>query len=41
MDYGFFIVHIMLKEAREFYSLEELWGDAPRVRYDGEFKEEN
>lgn len=41
MDYGFFIVHIMLNEAREFYRLEELWGDAPRVRYDGEFKEED
>jgi ribosome-associated protein len=30
MDYGHFIVHIFSKEAREFYLLEKLWGDAPR-----------
>ncbi len=30
MDYGDFIVHIFSKEAREYYSLEKLWGDAPR-----------
>jgi len=27
MDYGSFIVHIFSPEAREYYSLEKLWGD--------------
>jgi len=31
MDYRDVIVHIFTKEAREFYSLERLWGDAERV----------
>ena len=31
MDYRDVIVHVFLKEAREFYSLERLWGDAPEV----------
>lgn len=30
MDYGYFIIHIFSKEAREYYYLEKLWGDAPR-----------
>lgn len=30
MDYGDFIIHIFSREAREYYSLEKLWGDAPR-----------
>lgn len=34
MDYSDVIVHIFLKEAREFYSLERLWGDAPEVEWD-------
>ena len=33
MDYGYFIVHIFSKEAREYYYLEKLWGDAPRSDY--------
>ena len=33
MDYGDFIVHIFTKEKRNYYSLEKLWGDAPKVRY--------
>ena len=28
MDYTNVIVHIFLKDRREFYSIEELWGDA-------------
>lgn len=28
LDYGNIVVHIFLKEAREYYRLEELWGDA-------------
>jgi ribosome-associated protein len=31
MDYGYFIVHIFSKDSREYYSLEKLWGDAPRL----------
>jgi ribosome-associated protein len=31
LDYGDFIVHIFGEEDREFYSLERLWSDAPRV----------
>ncbi len=33
MDYGHFIVHIFSPQAREYYSLEKLWGDAPRLDY--------
>jgi ribosome-associated protein len=33
MDYGDFIIHIFSKEAREYYFLEKLWGDAPRLDY--------
>lgn len=31
MDYGNFIVHVFSKEAREYYSLEKLWGDASKL----------
>ncbi len=31
MDYGDFLVHVFLDEARAFYDLEHLWTDAPRV----------
>jgi ribosome-associated protein len=31
MDYGFVVAHLMSPEAREFYDLEGLWADAPRV----------
>lgn len=31
MDFGCVIVHIFLEEARGFYDLERLWGDAPAV----------
>jgi ribosome-associated protein len=34
LDYIDVIVHIFTKEAREFYSLERLWGDAPRTTYE-------
>ena len=31
LDYGDLAVHIFQPEARDLYSLERLWGDAPRV----------
>jgi len=31
LDYGDFVVHVFLAEKREFYQLERLWGDRPRV----------
>ncbi|MEK7400716.1 MAG: ribosome silencing factor [Candidatus Poribacteria bacterium] len=36
LDYIDVIVHIFTKEAREFYSLERLWGDAPKTEYGSE-----
>jgi ribosome-associated protein len=31
IDYGDFVVHLFSDEARAFYSLEDIWGDAPRL----------
>jgi ribosome-associated protein len=31
MDYGDYLVHVFLDEARAFYDLEHLWADAPRI----------
>lgn len=38
LDFGDFIVHIFTEDARRFYGLERLWGDAPNVtaEYAGE-----
>ena len=35
IDYGSFIVHVFSKHARGYYSLEKLWGDAPRLSFAG------
>jgi len=32
MDYIDLVVHVMQPDARGYYSLERVWGDAPRVR---------
>jgi ribosome-associated protein len=31
MDYSDLIVHIFTRERRDFFNLERLWGDAPRL----------
>lgn len=31
LDYGYFIVHVFHRDARDFYKLEHLWADADRV----------
>lgn len=31
MDYGSVVVHVFTPEARDYYRLEKLWGDAPRL----------
>jgi ribosome-associated protein len=33
MDYGFFLVHIFSRAARDYYAMEKLWADAPRASY--------
>lgn len=37
MDYIDFVIHIMVGEAREYYGLEYLWGDAPTYKYPEDF----
>jgi ribosome-associated protein len=34
LDYGDLLVHLFTIEARAFYRLDRLWGDAPRLRLD-------
>lgn len=34
MDYGDFVVHVFHEEARRYYDLERLWGDAPRLAWE-------
>lgn len=34
MDYIDIVVHIFTKQTREYYDLEHLWGDVPRVNLD-------
>jgi ribosome-associated protein len=37
MDYGDLIVHIFSGETREFYGLEQLWANAPKLEVNPEF----
>jgi len=34
LDYIDFVVHVFHPQAREFYQIETLWGDAPGVRFE-------
>ena len=34
LDFASVVVHVFLKDTREFYSLEHLWGDARRLEVD-------
>lgn len=34
LDYGDFLVHVFQPAARQYYGLERLWGDAPRVAWE-------
>lgn len=34
LDYGDFLVHVFQPTARQYYGLERLWGDAPRVTWE-------
>lgn len=31
LDYGDVLIHVFLDEIRQLYSLEKLWGDAPKI----------
>jgi ribosome-associated protein len=34
VDYGAFVVHVFLQETREYYELERLWADVPRIEWE-------
>jgi ribosome-associated protein len=36
LDYGDFVVHVLVDEAREYYDLERLWTDVPRLGWTDE-----
>ena len=34
VDYGEFVVHVFLQPTREYYELERLWSDVPRIEWE-------
>jgi ribosome-associated protein len=34
MDYNIMVIHIFLEPLREFYNLEDLWSEVPRIQID-------
>ncbi len=34
LDFGDLVVHVFVTEEREYYELERLWSDAPRLRWE-------
>ena len=33
VDYGDFVIHVFAEDARSYYDLEQIWGDATRVEW--------
>jgi ribosome-associated protein len=36
IDFVDVVIHVFSQDAREFYDLDNLWGDAPKVEWDGQ-----
>ena len=34
LDYEDVVIHVFLQETREYYALERLWTDAPRITWE-------
>lgn len=37
LDYGDFVIHVFLDDARSYYDIEGFWSDAPRIAVDEKF----
>ena len=35
LDYGDFLIHVFTQNKRDYFDLERLWGDAPRIAVEG------